>query len=297
MAQPEVRHGRRGVADHVLLYQLSILFAWVRSRFPHSAAAAAAADVFCSILFVSSNCANPWSAVLGGRYTMRGSKAFYDAAWACNVAVIFAGVGAVIRNADLIGTGAAISPSSPAFWLPQAHAEHLGIMISVAVHLLWCVDVIGWLLVGKFYVGSAQFLVWPQTTWITIATTLHHVWFLPLVLFLLRGNGGLRPRTYWYAWAMYYAMMSVGRMMPYKVKLDDGSMFMLNINQGHKAYESVKIDWLHQFNDSHPLLYFTWAIILGCGIVTTPLYFALRALSRRWLEIDFEKAKKGGKAQ
>lgn len=51
---------------------------------------------------------------------------------------------------------------------------------------LWYLDVGSYLLRGKWLVGVASYLVWPDTTILKKLTTLHHLWFLPLGLFTLR---------------------------------------------------------------------------------------------------------------
>lgn len=45
---------------------------------------------------------------------------------------------------------------------------------------------IGYLTTGKFPVGVAKYLTWPETTKIRLLTTTHHVWFMPLILMTLK---------------------------------------------------------------------------------------------------------------
>lgn len=51
---------------------------------------------------------------------------------------------------------------------------------------LWYLDVLSYILRRKWLIGVASYLVWPDTTYLKIFTTLHHLWFLPLGLFTLR---------------------------------------------------------------------------------------------------------------
>lgn len=37
----------------------------------------------------------------------------------------------------------------------------------------------------KFVAGVAKYIIWPETSKIRLATTFHHIWFLPLLLFLV----------------------------------------------------------------------------------------------------------------
>lgn len=47
------------------------------------------------------------------------------------------------------------------------------------------VDLGGFALKRKFYVGVAKYIIWPETTKIGLVTTSHHVWFLPLCLWVI----------------------------------------------------------------------------------------------------------------
>ncbi len=51
--------------------------------------------------------------------------------------------------------------------------------------MLWYVDVLGYLLAGKFPIGVAAFLAWPETKLVKKLTTTHHLWFIPLAFFMI----------------------------------------------------------------------------------------------------------------
>ena len=53
--------------------------------------------------------------------------------------------------------------------------------------MLWYVDVLGYLITKKFPLGVAAFIVWPETTKLRLLTTTHHIFYIPLCLYLLRG--------------------------------------------------------------------------------------------------------------
>jgi hypothetical protein len=50
--------------------------------------------------------------------------------------------------------------------------------------LLWYLDLIGYLIKKKFYIGVAKYIIWPETTKLRLMTTFHHVWYIPLILWL-----------------------------------------------------------------------------------------------------------------
>lgn len=47
------------------------------------------------------------------------------------------------------------------------------------------IDLVGFAWKRKFYVGVAKYIIWPETTKIRLLTTTHHVWFLPLCLWIV----------------------------------------------------------------------------------------------------------------
>ena len=44
----------------------------------------------------------------------------------------------------------------------------------------------GYLILKKFPIGVAKYMVWPETTWLRRATSTHHIWFIPLMLYILK---------------------------------------------------------------------------------------------------------------
>jgi hypothetical protein len=47
------------------------------------------------------------------------------------------------------------------------------------------IDMAGFMIKRKFYVGVAKYIIWPQTSKIRLSTTFHHIWFFPLCLFII----------------------------------------------------------------------------------------------------------------
>lgn len=52
--------------------------------------------------------------------------------------------------------------------------------------MLWYLDVFGYILFKKFYIGVSAYLKWPDTPIIKKLTSTHHVWFIPLCFYLLK---------------------------------------------------------------------------------------------------------------
>eukprot|EP00923_Selenidium_pygospionis_P022153 GHVN01038320.1.p1 GENE.GHVN01038320.1~~GHVN01038320.1.p1 ORF type:complete len:311 (+),score=1.53 GHVN01038320.1:47-979(+) len=85
----------------------------------------------------------------------------YDGAWACNLAILAACDALFRHNRELLVAAA--------------------FMISID-QTLWYLDVICYLMRGKFLLGVAQYLTWPETSMVKKFTSTHHLWFLPLCL-------------------------------------------------------------------------------------------------------------------
>jgi len=51
--------------------------------------------------------------------------------------------------------------------------------------MLWFVDIASWFYKGKFAVGVAQYLIWPETHWYKKVTCTHHLWYTPIMLYVL----------------------------------------------------------------------------------------------------------------
>ena len=57
--------------------------------------------------------------------------------------------------------------------------------------VLWYVDLIGYLLSGKFPVGVMRYLTWSQTLWIDRLTCTHHLWTIPMFIYAYNNELGL----------------------------------------------------------------------------------------------------------
>ena len=58
--------------------------------------------------------------------------------------------------------------------------------ITVSVdQILWCVDILGFVVTRKFPMGVAKYLMWPQTSNLRRLTSTHHIWFIPLVQYAI----------------------------------------------------------------------------------------------------------------
>ncbi|EGR33613.1 hypothetical protein IMG5_047930 [Ichthyophthirius multifiliis] len=113
--------------------------------------------------------------ILSVRLKQNGPHVFYEMAWACNLALITV-ISALLRNSSLT-VGSCL------------------VIISID-QCLWYVDLLGYFLTGKFPIGVSQYITWPTTTKLRIITSTHHIWFIPLLICMLKK---IQQRTglYW----------------------------------------------------------------------------------------------------
>jgi hypothetical protein len=53
------------------------------------------------------------------------------------------------------------------------------------------IDVTAYIVFGHFPIGTSSYVAWPETSWAELVSTMHHVWFLPLVFAVLYRNSHL----------------------------------------------------------------------------------------------------------
>ena len=131
--------------------------------------------------------------MIGTRYMQRDATTIYQALWACNLSILLAGIGCITGDSLLIRT--------------------MLVIVSVD-QFLWYVDLTGYALKRKFYVGVAKYIIWPQTTNIRLLTTFHHVFFLPLCLWLIHPSAKYTTfdgSVYLFSCLLSFLFMLVGR--------------------------------------------------------------------------------------
>jgi len=106
----------------------------------------------------------------------RGEAGAFDLFWACNFCLLLCSVAVV-------------------FHLPSVLAA--AVTVLSCEHFLFALDVVTFLVTGKFPTGAAAYLIWPATPWSEWITTSHHAWFIPMMLGLLYRSGGVPLYSFW----------------------------------------------------------------------------------------------------
>ncbi|KAJ5076220.1 argonaut-like protein [Anaeramoeba ignava] len=131
-------------------------------------------------------------------------------------------------------------------------------------HAMWYIDLIAYFITGEFPIGSASYIVWPETPKLELFTTTHHLWFIPLCLTVISFKDKIRFKSWIFASLAMISITSISRFfLPKSVILDDGSTYVLNINMGHNFWDDTPIDFLHTFDNSPPLIYLTFLNFVG----------------------------------
>lgn len=193
-------------------------------------------------------------AILGLRLWEDGSHIMYEMMWACNVGMLVASVGMITGRPRMV------SGSITMVGLDQ---------------LVWYIDVICYLVLGKFKFGVADYLLWPNTSKIKKITCTHHLWFIPLCMWYL---GGSLPEWTFRQGAFVVTFITVFARIftPFDMPLKDGSRLYMNINSSYKFWKDVKIGFLHMFDDSP--FYLIALIIFGNLCLNGPPYLLCKAI-------------------
>lgn len=134
-------------------------------------------------------------------------------------------------------------------------------------------DVLAYFTVGFFPFGTASYLIWPTTHPVIIATTLHHVWMIPLAFAVLRGNARLPLTLILYAMSYVFVLAILCRVI---TPLSFDGVY-LNVNMAHEWWKDSPGDFFHQFDDAPAPIY----LLYGCTIANTfnaVAFFAFKAI-------------------
>ncbi len=186
------------------------------------------------------------------RFWECGAYVFYESVWCCNLAMILAAFGLYSNRPMLIATAFA------------------GVSMD---QLMWYVDCLSYLIIGKFPVGAAKYLVWPNTQLSKKVTCFHHLLFLPLCLYALSFD--LPPYSFFFG--SFFTSISTAMcrfLTPYEIAdpSDPSIIHYLNVNCGFEFWRDVKIKFLHKMDGMPPYIWLPAFAIWGNGLLNGPSY-------------------------
>jgi hypothetical protein len=234
----------------------------------------------------------------------------YELLWACNVAMFVAAYGLYSGRPHMVSTAAICVSIDQVMW----YIDISGFMITYLTHTYKRkrLNQVGAVVVeeeegkgggGIWLIGVAKYLVWPETTWSRRITSIHHLWFMPLCMYLVGipvksctmtqlnsyslSNDELRWLQLLKSYAstfllefglsclLVFTMAIAARLFtPFHAKFDPKSqqVVYLNVNLAYEVWPDVTISII-QYRSPYahihlPRLTLIWSSLnLGCAIV------------------------------
>eukprot|EP01113_Clastostelium_recurvatum_P035433 TRINITY_DN4942_c0_g1_i1.p1 TRINITY_DN4942_c0_g1~~TRINITY_DN4942_c0_g1_i1.p1 ORF type:complete len:260 (-),score=46.61 TRINITY_DN4942_c0_g1_i1:252-1031(-) len=152
------------------------------------------------------------------RSYIRGWYGFFDGIWLCNVAMLVSAYGFFARSNRFVSAG------MTATFFP---------------HLLWVIDLSVYCFTGRFPIGTAAYVMWPDIAWSEVISSTHHCWFIPLCFLALRRNGGYHKGAWLIAFLFIFPIVYTSTYIPEYATLDDGARFYMNINMVHGWWKDM----------------------------------------------------------
>mmetsp|Transcript_733 Transcript_733/g.975 ORF Transcript_733/g.975 Transcript_733/m.975 type:complete len:335 (-) Transcript_733:53-1057(-) len=205
---------------------------------------------------------------------LRQHAVLYELTWLCNSTLLMGSIAFGVFDAD-VGT-------NNTSWLFRrrpiiATACCIGVSID---QILWYVDLVGYLISGKFPVGVMKYLTWPQTLWIDRLTCTHHLWTIPL--FIYASNNPLGFDSFKLSFCIVTMKVCLSRWLtPHciqviKSKDGDGNeneavvaetnsdprrYRYLNVNLCHELWRDITFSFLQISHDKPPGWLYLWRLL------------------------------------
>eukprot|EP00536_Pseudo-nitzschia_multiseries_P001972 jgi/Psemu1/322329/estExt_fgenesh1_pg.C_260036 len=144
---------------------------------------------------------------------------------------------------------------------------------------LWYFDMAGFLLLGIFPIGVCKYLFKPGSNWINRMTSTHHLWTIPLVMWVSGGS------FHWLSLPLSFFIVAVSAiishlMTPVSIKSlgeDDKPDLYLNVNLSHEMWEDVK---LKMFRIGERRFPYILRLICWWSITNTIMFILLYGIPR-----------------
>ena len=186
------------------------------------------------------------------RAVIKGPEELYNQLWACNTGMALATAGMCLHRPVLVGAAVGV----------------------VAIdQVLWYFDVLLKLTTGKYAIGVARYLDWPETPFVQKVFSWHHLWFLPVCTYYLRATGpGMPPGALRLAVLGVFSMTLLSRWLTPR---------RLNINMCFEFWKDIKIAPLHVCDGAPFYVYVPWILVVF-NAINLPLWPAMVWLAGGW---------------
>eukprot|EP00434_Breviolum_minutum_P003192 symbB.v1.2.002810.t1/scaffold91.1/size338584/15 len=158
-----------------------------------------------------------------------------------------------------------------------------GILVAID-QVLWYVDLLGYLFLGKLPVKVVGYLLWPSTPLSRRISCIHHVLFEPLVIYVgSQGQSLPVGRAFLVALLQTIVCQAICRYTtPLEIQLANGEVSYLNINLCYECFRDVKVAWIRRYDRAKPAIYLPWMLWIWNGgnlllflILACPLLWTL----------------------
>ena len=197
------------------------------------------------------------------RWVETDAHVFYEHCWACNFVMLVSAYG-MLTNTPLL-TG-------------------LSCVIVAVDQMCWYLDITGFMLFNKYYIGVAKYLSHPNTSVSKKLTAWHHIWFMPLMLYTLHWQ--LPAFSFIMGSIMASSMTLVSRpSIPFyclSQNRDEESnkhkLIYLNVNCPYAFWEDIPFSFLHVLNHKAWYLYIPYLFLIANFVLNLPAVLLLTML-------------------
>jgi hypothetical protein len=209
----------------------------------------------------------PWRICFSNPGKIPRNSLVYEYTWLCNGTLVLGSL-ASLSNRPIISSGCCVT---------------VGID-----QLLWYVDLIGYYcFAGKFPVGVAKYLTWPETNNALRVTCTHHLWTIPL---LMTTSGGRFPvASYILSFLLMVLNVCLSRVMiPAEIVVPITTIQgeakslrkYLNVNLSHELWKDIKFELLQINYDDPPAPLYLFRLLWRWQGFNTIVYIVLVLLGR-----------------
>lgn len=141
-----------------------------------------------------------------------------------------------------------------------------GLLVAID-QVLWYVDLLGFLVLGKLPVKVVGYLFWPSTPLSRRISCIHHLLFEPLVIYVgSQGQSLPVGRAFLVAFAQTVLCQAVCRFStPLEIQRPNGELCYLNINLCYECFRDVKMAWLRRYDRRSAAVYLPWMLGIWNG--------------------------------
>lgn len=120
---------------------------------------------------------------------------------------------------------------------------------------MWYVDLLCFLVFKKFPIGVAKYITWPETTKMRLMTSTHHLWFIPLLIIMIKNDKSFPLKNHFKSFMITILWTLCGRLLvPKTIIMPNKEEIYMNVNLSYEVWKDVPIKFLKVLDNSNILL-------------------------------------------